>query len=258
MIGKVPHGRPIQLTRSPGAGAAVQHRAGAGVRRAAGGKAGTKGRGGAKGKPKRPTARVLRTSAGFRVTVEHRRGMEPESALAALEEAAAMLRAEVGAGGRTRPEPAPRPSRDPRRAGRGRRGLSVPTVAARSSTGTCPGSASSAKGRARRGGDPGGRQLLGITRTRASPPAGVRRVPAPSRFARNAAVRGRRLESHPAPMGHMRTCLYDNTVVFVFALRRLRSDGGLLDAVARHDDHSGLRLLINLRRRGAAGRPSQL
>jgi ParB family chromosome partitioning protein len=82
------------------AGELTRDEASKAVRRAAGGKAGAKGRGGAKGKARRPTARVLRTSDGYRITAEHRRGVDAESLLVALEEATAMLRAEVGAGGR--------------------------------------------------------------------------------------------------------------------------------------------------------------
>jgi ParB family chromosome partitioning protein len=70
------------------------------VRRASGGKAGAKGRGGARGKARRPTARVLRTSGGYRITAEHRRGVDLEALLAALREAADQVEAEIGAGGR--------------------------------------------------------------------------------------------------------------------------------------------------------------
>ena len=46
-------------------------------------------------KVKSPKSWTIRTSAGFKVTVEHRKGFEPAALLAAVEEAAAKLRAEV-------------------------------------------------------------------------------------------------------------------------------------------------------------------
>jgi ParB family transcriptional regulator, chromosome partitioning protein len=59
-------------------------------RSAGGGKA--KGRG-AKAKPRKVTSRTLRTSAGYRITVEHRRGIDDGPMIAALFEAAEQLRA---------------------------------------------------------------------------------------------------------------------------------------------------------------------
>jgi ParB family chromosome partitioning protein len=54
----------------------------------------SKGRGVGKVKAKLPTARTLRTPAGFKVTVEHRKGFDPAGLIAALEEALAKARAE--------------------------------------------------------------------------------------------------------------------------------------------------------------------
>jgi ParB family chromosome partitioning protein len=59
---------------------------------------GAKGRGVAKGKPKLPTIRVIKTVAGPRLTIEHRKGIDPSTLLAALREAVAKVEAEVGSG----------------------------------------------------------------------------------------------------------------------------------------------------------------
>jgi ParB family chromosome partitioning protein len=64
----------------------------AGKPRAGGSKA--KGRE-AKAKAKLPTSRSIKTTTGFKITVEHKRGFEPAPLLAALEEAAAKVRAEI-------------------------------------------------------------------------------------------------------------------------------------------------------------------
>ena len=58
---------------------------------------GAKGKGAskAKAKPKLPTMKTIKTSAGFRVTVEHRKGFDPAGLATALEEAAAKVRAEM-------------------------------------------------------------------------------------------------------------------------------------------------------------------
>ncbi len=61
------------------------------------GRGGATKRGGAKGKPKLPTSRVIRTEAGIRFTAESRKGFDPPTLLAALQEAVAKLRAEVEA-----------------------------------------------------------------------------------------------------------------------------------------------------------------
>ncbi len=58
-------------------------------------RASPKGRGAGKVKPDRPTSRVLRTEAGPRVTIEHRKGLDPALMLLAIEEVAARLRAEI-------------------------------------------------------------------------------------------------------------------------------------------------------------------
>jgi ParB family chromosome partitioning protein len=55
-----------------------------------------KGRGGNAG-ARKMTSRVIRTTVGPRVTLEHRKGLDSRIALAALEEAVAMLRAELEA-----------------------------------------------------------------------------------------------------------------------------------------------------------------
>jgi ParB family transcriptional regulator, chromosome partitioning protein len=52
--------------------------------------AGGKGRG-AKAKARKVTSRTLRTSAGYRITVEHRRGVDDAGIAAALREAADRL-----------------------------------------------------------------------------------------------------------------------------------------------------------------------
>ncbi len=63
----------------------------------------SKGRGGAPGgrggkaKPRQPTRRVIRTGSGIRLTAESRKGLDPSTLLAALEETVARLRAEVEA-----------------------------------------------------------------------------------------------------------------------------------------------------------------
>jgi hypothetical protein len=49
-------------------------------------------------KAKKLTSRMFRTSSGAKVTVELRRGLDPEVVLAALEEVASRLRAELGDG----------------------------------------------------------------------------------------------------------------------------------------------------------------
>jgi hypothetical protein len=43
---------------------------------------------------------VLRASGGYRITVENRRGVDPEALLAALREVAAHVEDEIRAGGR--------------------------------------------------------------------------------------------------------------------------------------------------------------
>ena len=59
------------------------------------GKAGNgKGRG-ARGKSKPPTTRVIRTSGGHKITIEHRRGIGLSALIEALEEATAKARAEL-------------------------------------------------------------------------------------------------------------------------------------------------------------------
>jgi len=58
-------------------------------------RASPKGRGGAKSKSKLPTSRVIRTEIGPRVTVDFRKGLDPEIMLAAVEEVAAKLRSEL-------------------------------------------------------------------------------------------------------------------------------------------------------------------
>jgi ParB family chromosome partitioning protein len=65
----------------------------AAVRRPAGSKAGLKGRGGAKAR--KATSRTLRTSAGCKVTVENRRGVDDEMIVAALEEILSRIRGEL-------------------------------------------------------------------------------------------------------------------------------------------------------------------
>ena len=54
-----------------------------------------KSRGG--GKVRKITSRVFRTSAGPRITVEHKRGLDGAMALAALREAVCALEVELGA-----------------------------------------------------------------------------------------------------------------------------------------------------------------
>jgi ParB family transcriptional regulator, chromosome partitioning protein len=54
-----------------------------------------KGRGVAKGKPKLPTERTMRTSVGLKVTVEGRKGIEPAAMVAALQEVAAKVKGEL-------------------------------------------------------------------------------------------------------------------------------------------------------------------
>jgi hypothetical protein len=56
--------------------------------------AGVKGRG-AKAKARKVTSRTLRTSAGYRITAEHRRGVEPETLAVALREALSQVEAEL-------------------------------------------------------------------------------------------------------------------------------------------------------------------
>jgi ParB family chromosome partitioning protein len=63
------------------------------VRRAA--RPTSKGRGAIKARPKRPTVRAIRT-ASAKVTIEFRKAAEPAEVLAAVEEVAARLRAELG------------------------------------------------------------------------------------------------------------------------------------------------------------------
>jgi len=63
--------------------------------RSSGGKA--KGRG-AKAKPRKVTSRTLKTSAGYRITAEHRRGVEPETLAAALRDALGQVEAELQRG----------------------------------------------------------------------------------------------------------------------------------------------------------------
>jgi ParB family transcriptional regulator, chromosome partitioning protein len=76
------------------AGALTRDQVAARVRREAGRSSGGKGRG-AKAKPRKVTSRTLRTSAGYRITVEHRRGVEPEGLAAALREATERAEAEL-------------------------------------------------------------------------------------------------------------------------------------------------------------------
>ncbi len=65
------------------------------VRRAS--KPGRAGKGrGAKAKPRKGTERVIRTSAGLKVTIESRRGLDGAAILAALDEARDRVRAELG------------------------------------------------------------------------------------------------------------------------------------------------------------------
>jgi ParB family chromosome partitioning protein len=76
------------------AGALTRDQVAERVRREAGRPPGGKG-GGAKAKARKVTSRALRTSAGYKITAEHRRGVEPEGLLAALREAVAVVEAEV-------------------------------------------------------------------------------------------------------------------------------------------------------------------
>jgi ParB family chromosome partitioning protein len=55
-----------------------------------------KAKGRAASKARKVTSRMLRTSGGHKITVEHRRGLELATTLAALEEAAARIRTELG------------------------------------------------------------------------------------------------------------------------------------------------------------------
>jgi ParB family transcriptional regulator, chromosome partitioning protein len=55
-----------------------------------------KGRGASKGKPKLPTTRTIKTTGGFKVTIEHRKGFDAASLVTALEEATSKARAEIG------------------------------------------------------------------------------------------------------------------------------------------------------------------
>jgi ParB family chromosome partitioning protein len=68
------------------------------VKRAEGRVAGGKGKGRG-GKPRKVTSRALKTSAGPRVTVEFKRGLDDALVLAALEEAAAQVRAGLAGAG---------------------------------------------------------------------------------------------------------------------------------------------------------------
>jgi ParB family transcriptional regulator, chromosome partitioning protein len=56
---------------------------------------GSKGRGAIKARPRRPTVRTIKTTSA-KVTVEFRKAVEPTEVLAAVEEVAARLRAELG------------------------------------------------------------------------------------------------------------------------------------------------------------------
>lgn len=56
---------------------------------------GSKGRGAARGRPKLPTTRTIKTGSGLKVTIEGRKGFDPEALLAALREAAALVEAEA-------------------------------------------------------------------------------------------------------------------------------------------------------------------
>jgi len=58
----------------------------------------SKGRGETKGKGRKVTSRTLRTPDGYRVTVEHRKGVEPPAILAALLAAVDQIKAELGDG----------------------------------------------------------------------------------------------------------------------------------------------------------------
>jgi ParB family chromosome partitioning protein len=55
----------------------------------------SKGRGASKGKPSLPSARILKTPAGFKVTVETRKGFDVPAWLEALEDAARQVRAKL-------------------------------------------------------------------------------------------------------------------------------------------------------------------
>jgi hypothetical protein len=54
-----------------------------------------KGRGAAARKPKKVTAEVIRLAGGTKVTVENRRGLDPEAIALALEEALAKVRGDM-------------------------------------------------------------------------------------------------------------------------------------------------------------------
>jgi ParB family chromosome partitioning protein len=77
------------------AGALTRDQVAERVRREAGRSAGGKGRG-AKAKPRKVTSRTLRTSAGYRIMVEHRRGVDDVGIAAALEEALDQVRGRAG------------------------------------------------------------------------------------------------------------------------------------------------------------------